>query len=100
MRHLGHCGECHSPRDFSGAVDRSQALAGNPDGPEGGKVPAITAAALDDWSRGDIETYLQMGMTPDGDFVGGAMSEVIDDNTSRLTAEDRTAIATYLKSLE
>ena len=38
-------------------------------------------------------------MLPDGDFVGGAMAEVIDDNTSQLTPGDRRAIARYLLSL-
>jgi hypothetical protein len=38
-------------------------------------------------------------MLPDGDFVGSSMSDVIDNNTARLTPDDRLAIATYLKSV-
>jgi len=38
-------------------------------------------------------------MTPDGDFTGGDMAAVIEDNTSQLTADDRAAIALYLKSV-
>ena len=38
-------------------------------------------------------------MEPDGDFCGGSMADVIDDNTSHLTRDDRLAIAEYLKSL-
>jgi mono/diheme cytochrome c family protein len=38
-------------------------------------------------------------MRPDGDFAGAGMGEVIDDNTSQLTPEDRAAIAAYLKAL-
>jgi len=38
-------------------------------------------------------------MLPDGDFSGGSMGAVIEDSTSRLTREDRLAIATYIKSL-
>jgi hypothetical protein len=51
------------------------------------------------WSVGDIEYYLDSGMKPDGDFVGGAMGEVIDYSTSAMTAADRSAIAQYLKTL-
>ena len=47
----------------------------------------------------EIEMFLELGMLPDGDFVGGAMSAVIDDNTSHLTDEDRHAVAVYLKSV-
>jgi cytochrome c553 len=35
---------------------------------------------------------------PNGDSVGGAMTAVVD-NISKLSAEDRAAIAVYLKSL-
>jgi hypothetical protein len=38
-------------------------------------------------------------MLPDGDFSGSSMSAVIEDNTSKLTREDRLAIAAYLKSV-
>ena len=37
-------------------------------------------------------------MTPDADFVGGSMVEVVR-NTSQLSAADREAMATYIKSL-
>jgi hypothetical protein len=43
---------------------------------------------------------LQTGILPDGDALGGAMGEVIRDNTGKLSAEDRAAIAEYLLSLE
>lgn len=102
VRHLGHCGECHTPRGRLGSLKRQQALTGNPDGPGGESVPGITGDpenGIGDWSIGDIEYFLDIGMYPDGDFAGGSMSEVIDDGTSHLTKEDRIAIATYLKSL-
>jgi mono/diheme cytochrome c family protein len=37
-------------------------------------------------------------MTPDADFIGGSMTDVVR-NTSQLSAADRSAIARYLKSL-
>ena len=101
VRHLGHCGECHSPRGFLGAVDNSQELAGNPDGPEGGKIPNLTPSAdgLQGWSESDIVSALKIGMTPEGDFLGDSMGEVIDNSTGKLTDDDLSAIANYLKSL-
>ena len=39
-------------------------------------------------------------MTPDGDFAGSLMAEVIDDGTGHLTEDDRRAIAAYLLSRE
>lgn len=102
VRHLGHCGECHTPRTPSGSLNDKLYLAGNPDGPEGDAVPNITPHDEDGigkWSLGDIESFLEIGLLPDGDFAGASMVAVIDDNTAHLSAEDRKAIAVYLKSL-
>ncbi|MDQ2695855.1 MAG: cytochrome c [Pseudomonadota bacterium] len=102
VRHLGHCGECHTPRTWTGGLDRERALAGNPDGPEGDAVPNITPdpdTGIGDWSAYDIEYLLETGTLPDGDFVGGTMSRVVDDGTSHLTDDDRKAIGVYLKAL-
>jgi mono/diheme cytochrome c family protein len=95
---LGHCAECHSPRNFLGGVVDAQRFAGGPN-PEGeGWVPNITQKRLSDWSAKDFAYFLESGLTPDGDTAGGAMARVIR-NTSQLSPEDRTAMAEYLKSL-
>lgn len=102
VRHLGHCGECHTPRNSLGGLDGSRELAGNPAGPDGEKIPDITQhrdTGIGRWSADEIVMFLEYGVLPDGDFAGSSMSDVISDNTSRLTPEDRQAIATYLKSL-
>ena len=76
----------------------SQRFAGGPN-PEGkGFIPNITQLALKDWSEKDIAYLLQIGQTPDGDFVGSSMTDVVR-NTALLTPDDRAAIATYIKSL-
>lgn len=102
VRHLGHCGECHTPRKSLGNLVSDRELAGNPLGPDDEKIPNITPHETDGigrWSLSDIEYFLDIGMLPDGDFAGSSMVAVIDDNTSKLTREDRLAIATYLQSL-
>jgi mono/diheme cytochrome c family protein len=95
---LGHCAECHSPRNFLGGIITAQRFAGGPN-PEGeGWVPNITQKGLSDWSAKDIDYFLQTGQTPDGDSAGGSMVRVIK-NTSQLPATDQAAIADYVKSL-
>ncbi|HSK38985.1 MAG TPA: cytochrome c, partial [Arenibaculum sp.] len=99
VRALGHCGECHTPRNPLGGMDGDRLLAGTGDGPEGKPVPNITShpeAGIGGWSEGDIAFMLEIGMLPDGDFVGGGMNEVVENSTSKLTPEDRAAIAAYL----
>ena len=42
---------------------------------------------------------LKDGQTPDFDYVGSGMGEVVKYSTSKLTDDDRRAIAVYVKSL-
>lgn len=101
VRALVHCGECHSPRNPMGAVIESEFLAGTEDGPEGETAPNLTphGTGLADWNEGDIAFLLQTGITRDGEVVGSVMSEVVEENTSKLSDEDVAAIAVYLTSL-
>ncbi|GHC69603.1 c-type cytochrome [Limoniibacter endophyticus] len=95
----GHCGECHTPRNAFGALDKARWLQGAPAAEGGGTVPGIApGGAIDDWSADDIATYLETGFTPDFDSVGGTMVEV-QQNMARLSAQDRQAIGEYLKAL-
>lgn len=98
---LGRCGYCHTPRTLLGAPDPDGFLAGTSAGPGGKKVPNITPdknAGTGNWSADDIAGVLTDGHTPDFDFVGGAMAEIVK-NTARLSEADRQAIAAYLKTV-
>ena len=94
---LGHCAECHTPRNGLGGLKRDLWLTGAPNPNGKGRIPGLTSDQLD-WSEADIAEYLNSGFTPDYDSAGGEMVEVIE-NTSRLTDEDRLAIAAYLKAV-
>ncbi len=94
----GHCAECHSPRNALGGIVSGLRFTGGPSPDGQGGVPNITQFKLKNWSVADIAGTLEDGMTLDSDSVGGSMVEVVR-NTSQLTAADRTAIATYIKSL-
>ena len=93
----GHCGECHTPRDLSGGIVKSDWLAGAVAAEGDGRVPNITPQGSDvgNWSESDIAEYLKSGFTPEFDSAGGAMADVVK-NTSMLSDEDRAAIAAYL----
>ena len=97
----GHCAQCHSPRNFAGAIDEDRLLAGAEKGSDGKPVPNLTQAekGLKGWSEGDLDTLLSLGMDPEGDFVGGEMAKVVDNSTGKLPDDDRKAIVGYLLSL-
>lgn len=99
---LTHCAECHSPRGPLGGIDAAARYSGAADGVEGGSTPNITSnpdTGIGTWSQDMLSFYLEIGMTPDGDFAGGIMAQVIDQGTSKLSSEDRSALATYIRSL-
>ncbi|MFI5324974.1 MAG: cytochrome c [Candidatus Rokuibacteriota bacterium] len=106
-RAVAHCGECHTPRTMTMAVDNTRFLAGNQKGkgPEGSAVPNITPdreTGLGSWTEEQITDYLESGNKPDGDVSGGLMMEVIQGSSAGykdLTKADRQAIAKYLKSI-
>ena len=102
VRVLGHCAECHSPRNALGSLDEDSYLAGNPDGPDGEPVPNITPDAktgIGDWSTGDITFALGIGILPNSEVIGSAMADVVQETTGKLTDADLAAIAVYLQSL-
>lgn len=103
---LGHCGMCHSPRNFMGAIDTDLAMTGGTymTSIEGKlsawSAPNLTAAdnGLAMWHEEDIRDYLKLGVSERAG-VFGPMNEVVVNSTRHLSTEDVTAMAVYLKSL-
>jgi mono/diheme cytochrome c family protein len=95
---LGHCGECHTPRNFLGGPKRDRFLAGGKS-PDGKDVPNLTPTRLKKLSDEELREFLTTGMRPDGDLVGEAMGEVVRNTTSQLTPADLAALVAYLRTL-
>jgi mono/diheme cytochrome c family protein len=93
VRALGHCGECHTPRNFLGAPKRGRFLAGGKD------VPNLTPTGLKPWSDGELKELFLTGVTPDDGPVSEVMDEVVRNTTSQLTPQDLAALIAYLRSL-
>jgi mono/diheme cytochrome c family protein len=96
-----HCQECHTPRNLMGALDDGSAYSGNPHGPDKQNAPNITSdreTGIGAWSVDDVVALLESGQTPDFDYVGSGMAQVVK-GTGELTPADRRAIAVYIKSL-
>ncbi len=94
---VAHCGECHTGRGGIGRMKRRRYLAGNDDPPA--PAPNITPERLQ-WTEDDWTEFLSSAMTPDGDFVGGEMGDVIEHGTAHLGASDRSAMAHYLMGVK
>ncbi len=95
----GHCGECHTARDFSGGLKTDAWLAGAPNPVGRGTIPNITPHEEGlQWSASEIADTLKSGFTPDFDTLGGPMAAVQAD-LANLPIEDLQAIAAYLKAV-
>jgi mono/diheme cytochrome c family protein len=91
---LGHCGECHTPRNFLGGPRKDRFLAGAKD-----IAPNLTPARLKKWSDTELREFLTTGLSPDGDVPAEAMGEVVTNTTSQLTPDDLAAVIAYLRTL-
>ena len=88
-RAMGHCGECHTPRNSLAMMQYDQEFTGATD-----IAPNIADKVVELYSHEDFLALLEFGLKPDFDAVGGEMESVID-HTSKLTPEDREAYAAF-----
>lgn len=104
---LGHCGACHTPRNFLGAERQDMAHTGNTylDSIPNGQLRPWSAvnltsapSGLAHWSVDDVESYLKLGVNSFATTFG-PMNKVIMDSTRHLTDTDVRSMAVYLKSL-
>ena len=97
---LGHCSDCHSPRNLLGGIEKSKAMSGALiDGWFALDLTSDIATGLGSWTPQDLAGYFKTGVAKDKTTTLGPMAEVIRNSLSHLTDDDRLAMADYLKSL-
>jgi mono/diheme cytochrome c family protein len=97
---LGHCGDCHTPKNIAMAPQSSQAFAGGD--VDNWYAPNLTSdmtQGIGSWSVDDLVKFLSTGAAPGKGVAVGTMSQVVHDSLSHLTQDDVHAIAVYLKAL-
>ena len=96
---LGHCGACHSPKNFAGAVEKKHAfLGGSGEGWFATSLRPDVHEGIGSWKIEDIVSYLKTGAN-DKARAMGPMAEVVQNSTMHLADRDLHAIAVYLKDL-
>jgi mono/diheme cytochrome c family protein len=97
---LGHCGECHTPRNLFFALNNRRNLAGAVQA--GWRAYNITpdhAAGVGAWSDAELATYLSQGHADGRGTASGPMGEAIDASLNYLTPADIGAMVAYLRSV-
>jgi mono/diheme cytochrome c family protein len=94
---LGHCGLCHTPKNFMGADKTSERLQGNAlQGWFASNITDDRRRGIGGWSISEIVDYLKAGHGRKT-LGTGLMAETIGQSTSHMTDADLKAIAVYLK---
>jgi mono/diheme cytochrome c family protein len=97
---LGHCAECHTPRNFAFGLMHGSELAGSEQ--EGWKAYNISSDprfGIGAWSEQDLNTYLRTGHADGRGSASGPMAEVINYSMQHLAPEDTAALVSYLRSV-
>jgi mono/diheme cytochrome c family protein len=97
---LGHCGECHTPRNLAFALDNRQKFAGAVQaGWRAYNITADRAGGVGAWSDEDLAHYLSSGHADGRGTASGPMGEEVDESSSHLKPSDIGALVAYLRSV-
>jgi mono/diheme cytochrome c family protein len=97
---LGHCGDCHTPRNLMFGLSESQKFAGALTA--GWKAYNITPDrewGIGAWSDNQLADYLADGHAPSRSSAAGPMGEAVDNSLRFLTTSDVHHMIAYLKSV-
>ncbi|MEZ8649372.1 c-type cytochrome [Vibrio splendidus] len=94
---LGHCSECHTPRNIAQALIPERIFQGNLI--DGWNAPDITANELyiDGWDKATLTDFLHTGHSDKGTAFAG-MADVVKNSLSLMTREDIESMSYYLLS--
>lgn len=97
---LGHCAECHTPRNFGYGLVQSRTLSGaSVEGWFAGNITSDRETGIGDWTDLQLETYLSSGHAPGRSSASGPMAEVVENSLQYLTDADLRALRIYLRDV-
>ena len=97
---LGHCGECHTPRNPGYGLERDKALSGAQ--LQGWRAYNITSDpkyGIGSWSDAELAQYLQTGHVDGHASASGPMGEAVEHSLQFLNPADVAALVVYLRSV-
>jgi mono/diheme cytochrome c family protein len=97
---LGHCGQCHTPRNLAHALESSRELAGEVlQGRRAYNITADKRSGVGDWSDAQLAGYLSSAHAQDRGSAAGPMAVAVEDSLQYLTSEDISALVAYLRTV-
>ena len=97
---LGHCGECHTPRNLLMGMSARKALAGaDASGWQAYNLTSDQVSGLAEWTDAQLQQFLSNGYAENKGPAAGPMAEVVENSTRYLTTEDIQAMVAYLRGM-
>ena len=97
---MGHCGECHTPRNLAFALNNRRKFAGAVQA--GWRAYNITSdrdSGVGAWADTDLYDYLSTGHADGRGTASGPMGEAVDASLSHLRPSDLSAMVSYLRTV-
>jgi mono/diheme cytochrome c family protein len=97
---LGHCGECHTPRNLGYGLESSRQFAGATlTGWRAWNITSDKRFGVGGWSDQQLADYLNEGHADGHGSAGGPMGEAVENSLQYLTPQDTAALITYLRTV-
>ena len=97
---MGHCGECHTPRNLFFALNNRKKYAGAiQSGWRAYNITADRGSGLGNWSDEQVMHYLSMGHADGRGTASGPMGEAVEASLRHLSAGDVSAMVAYLRTI-
>ncbi|MCB8878125.1 c-type cytochrome [Acidisoma silvae] len=96
---LGHCAECHTPRNFMQAKSSREFAGAIQAGWLAYNLTSDPVHGIGAWSDASLKEFLSTGQAPGHGPASGPMAEAVEDSLQYLKPEDISAIVTYLRTV-
>ncbi|SAK83101.1 cytochrome c, class I [Caballeronia catudaia] len=97
---LGHCGECHTPRNRLGGLKNGERLSGaTVAGWQAGNLTPERVSGIGAWRDDELLRFLSTGAAPGRAHAIGPMAEVVSASTQYLSPADSRAMIAYLRAV-
>jgi mono/diheme cytochrome c family protein len=97
---LGHCGDCHTPRNLMQAMDhRKKFMGAVAAGWQAYNLTPDKETGVGAWSDATLAQFISTGHVDGYGTASGPMGEAIDNSLSHLKAEDIKALVAYVRTV-
>ncbi|WP_216838972.1 cytochrome c [Caulobacter sp. S45] len=97
---LGHCGECHTPRNLAFAMKANRQFAGAElQGWRAWNITPDKRFGVGGWSDAQLADYLAAGHANGRGSAAGPMGEAVENSLQYLTPQDTAALVAYLRKI-